>query len=149
MTNQSVLGITNLNHRSPAQWDQIEAAERELGRRLPEDYRSFLRESNGLEGFVGAEAYLILWSIQEIAQLNSGYATTEFAPGLVLIGTNGGNTGYGFIDNQSNVRYVQVSLIPMDDVNIVGNMLFDLVKYLQRCDSENKNYYQEKDMREF
>ena len=132
MNTPSFFDITGLSPRSAARWDQIEEAEHELGCQFPEDYRAFLKESNGVEGFVCSSAYLVLWPVQEIAQLNAAYATTEFAPGLVLLGTNGGNIGYGFTGSQANLRYVQVPLIGMDlDVmEPIGKTLIEMVKHM-------------------
>ncbi|HWR58154.1 MAG TPA: hypothetical protein VN328_04625 [Thermodesulfovibrionales bacterium] len=40
-----------IDPQAGADWADIEVAERDLGRTRPEDYRVFLRSSNGLEGF--------------------------------------------------------------------------------------------------
>lgn len=130
MSRHNLFEISDLTPRAGAERTQIETVERELGCNLPEDYRTFLRTSNGLEGFVSSEAYLILWPVQEIIFLNTAYATAEFAPGLVLIGTNGGDTGYGIIVSQTKFQYVRVPLIGMslDMIEPMGDTIVDLVK---------------------
>lgn len=79
-------------------------------------------------------AYLMLWSTKEIAPLNEAYATAEFAPGLVLIGTNGGDTAYGLLDSGDGRRsYVNVPLVGMslDAIELMGSSLLDFVASLQ------------------
>lgn len=104
MRSTGVLEVTGLSGRQAAELSEIDAAERELGVRLPEDYRAFLQQSDGLEGFAGPNAYLMLWSAKELLELNTAYSVAEFAPGLVLIGTDGGDTGYGFVEGPGTNR---------------------------------------------
>ena len=113
---------------------EIEAAERALGRPLPEDYRGFLRRSNGAEGFVGPDAYVMLWSTRELVELNEAYAVSEFAPGLVLVGTNGSDTGYGFIEMGGVPRYVRVPLIGLsvEAAEPIGQALGGLLARVRR-----------------
>lgn len=103
--------MAGLTRRPGASVAEIEVCERSLGRRLPDDYRALLRSSNGAEGFVAADVYVMLWSTGELVELNEAYAVSEFAPGLVLVGTNGGDTGYGFIEARGSAQYVRVPLI--------------------------------------
>jgi hypothetical protein len=66
-----------------------------------------------VEGPVGSDAYLALWSAAEIAPLNEGYAVGRFAPGLTLLGTDGGGEGYGFLVKEGAIEYVNVPLVGM------------------------------------
>jgi hypothetical protein len=75
------------------------------------DYAEVLKRYNGMEGFVGAAAYLILWTLDQILELNAAYNVREYAPGITLIGTDGGDTGFG-IDETSH-RYVAMPLVGM------------------------------------
>ena len=55
---------------------------------------------------------------EENRALNAAYAVREFAPNLVLIGTDGGDTGYGFAREATGrelVRAVEVPLIAPSD----------------------------------
>jgi hypothetical protein len=58
----------------------VDLLESRIGSTLPDDYREFLFEANGCQGPVG-DAYLQLWSVQEIVALNESYAVAEFVPG--------------------------------------------------------------------
>lgn len=82
-----------------------------LGRRVPDDYAEFLLRSNGLAGFVSAEQYVILWRAEELPDLNEAYAVREFLPHATLVGTDGGDTGYGY--DLETKRYLRVPLVGM------------------------------------
>ena len=64
--------------------------------KLPGDYIAFLGCSDGAEGPIGSAGYLSLWSAEEIPNLNRTAAVDEFAPGLMVFGTDGGDTAYAF-----------------------------------------------------
>jgi len=102
--------------------DAIAKAETQLAWAFPPDYREFLGEMNGGEGFVG-ENYLILWSANELEQFNREYEVQEYAPGLVLFGSDGGGEGYAFDTRSSPAPVVQVPFIGMElqYANPVGN----------------------------
>lgn len=85
-----------LKRRPPADEAAIEACERQLGFRFPADYREFLLEANGGEGFVAELAYLMLWPVEELPEDNEDYEVEEMAPGLVLFGSSGGGTFFAF-----------------------------------------------------
>jgi hypothetical protein len=84
-----------------------------LGFQPPEEYLEFLRYTNGAEGPIGDERYLVIWPVEEVAPLNEGYAVSEFAPGLFLFGGDGADTGYGFDTRVSGVPVVETPLIGM------------------------------------
>jgi hypothetical protein len=92
---------------------QLRAVEQSLGRSLPDEYKDILRASNGVEGSIGSGAYLVLWPADEIASLNKAAAVDRFAPGLTLIGGDGGGEGYGFISREGVIEYVNVPLVGM------------------------------------
>jgi hypothetical protein len=108
----SIFTLTGLAPRPGATIGDVEAAERDLGVRLPDDYRAFLRESDGIEGSSGPDGdYLMLWSAAELPTHNRGYQVSEFAPGLVLIGSNGGGDAFGFVRRDGKAVYVRLPFI--------------------------------------
>ena len=91
----------------------IEKAEADLNWRFPAAYKQLLEKTNGGEGFVG-ENYLILWSAEELAQFNREYQVQDYAPGLLLIGSDGGGEGFAFDTRQTPSPVVQVPFIGME-----------------------------------
>lgn len=118
-----------LAERPGATDEAIRAAEEELGRTFPEDLRALLRQSDGIEGFVSADRYIALWSARELVDLNAGYSVKEFAPGLVLIGSDGGGTGYGFMPADESIVYVRVPFdwLSIETIEVVGSSILDLL----------------------
>lgn len=126
------MGITEVAGLAPrpgTTLGEIEKAEQALGRHLPEDYRRFLSETNGLEGFVAPNMYLVLWSASELETLNTAYGVREFAPTLVLLGTNGGDTAYGFKAEAGGTFYIRVPLVGLSDGSAepFGASLIDMI----------------------
>jgi hypothetical protein len=88
------------------------AALAELGRPLPPDYLQFMERQNGGEGFIGRN-YLILWRIEELATFNREYEVEQYAPGIVLFGSDGGGEGYGFDVRTTAMPIVRIPFIGM------------------------------------
>lgn len=80
---------------------------------LPNDYKEFLRKANGGEGFIG-ENYLILWGVGELEQFNKEYQVLDYAPGLIMFGSDGGGEGFAFDARSNPSPIVQVPFIGMD-----------------------------------
>jgi hypothetical protein len=77
--------------RPPATETAIQALTANCDFTLPEEYLSFLRYSNGGEGFLCIEPwYFRLCSAEEVIAYNQGYNVEEFLPGWLAIGSNGG-----------------------------------------------------------
>jgi hypothetical protein len=75
------------------------------------DYAEFLSRYDGAEGFVRNGSYVVLWEEKEIPKLNAAYSVSEFAPDILLIGSNGSSTGFGI--DQKTGRYVSVDLLEL------------------------------------
>jgi hypothetical protein len=106
---KSMTGFTAL---PPVSAEALRAAERNIGKILPDDYKSFLLEQNGGDGFIG-DHYLILWSAEELAIFNKCYEVSKYAPGLLMFGSTGGDDGFGFDTRASPYRVMQVPFIGM------------------------------------
>lgn len=121
----------DLNKPPGADPVKLAALEAQVGARFPEDYLSFVQSTDGAEGPVG-EGYLSLWPIEEIALLNEQYEVAALVPGLVLFGTDGGNTGYA-VDTASNA-IVELPLIGMSPETLVqrGRTLRDLLEFISQ-----------------
>lgn len=95
---------------------------------IPAPYLEFLSRFDGAEGFVGAEQYLALWAASQVAELNVAYSVAKYLPGVVLIGTDGADTGFG-IDR--NGRFVAMPLVGMSAAGRV-DLGGDFESFLER-----------------
>lgn len=123
--------LTEFDLNEPTTLSIIREAEGQLGIIFPGSYTKFLLGSNGGEGSVG-ELYLVLWRIEDLYELNDAYGVNEFAPGLVIIGSDGGDTAY-CLDNRNKLNtFVSVPFVGMalDAIQHCGNNLFEFIKYL-------------------
>lgn len=82
--------------------------------KFPPDYVEFMLEANGGEGTVGERNYLRLWKIEELIQDNEENAAHDFASGLILIGSDGGGTAYGYDFRNEIPKLVEVDFIGLD-----------------------------------
>ena len=94
-----------------------ENIEKVNGVALPKKYIEFMREHNGGEGDIG-ETWLVLYSLEELQEVNDDYETEEFLPGRIIIGSNGGDELYG-IDNNGNYFNVPM-LMDENDIALLG-----------------------------
>ena len=114
--------------------DDLEANhfQEKTGIELPSDYIEFLKYANGGEGFIGENSYCMLWKLGELTELNSAYEAKEYAPGLLLFGSNGGGEAYAFDTEASPWRIVQVPFVGMsrDLIEVLAPNFNDFLKYL-------------------
>jgi hypothetical protein len=106
--------LEKFNCNSPVSDSEIKAFELKSSLNLPRDYVDFLKTANGGEGFVGEHSYLILWKLEQILEFNVAYEVHEYAPGLVLIGSDGGGEAFAFDTNVSPWPVVQIPFVGMD-----------------------------------
>ncbi len=94
---------------------------------VPSEYGDFLRAHNGAEGMVSPEQYVILWRAEQLEELNADYSVSEFLPGVLLIGTDGGDTAYG-IDDKG--QYVSVPIVGMgaSELRSLGSSLEEFLE---------------------
>jgi hypothetical protein len=105
--------LQTFNGRAGAADSSIVYAEQQLGSILPSEYKEFLRTTNGGEGFVG-ERYVILYPVEELASANKDYMVQEFAPGLVIFGSDGGGEAFGFDTRTPQRAVVMISFVGME-----------------------------------
>lgn len=61
---------------------------------LPSDYRNFMLQTNGGEGFIAEGGYLELTAIEDIIFLNLANELDVHMPEFLLIGSDGGGMAY-------------------------------------------------------
>jgi hypothetical protein len=81
--------LANFNGNLGASLEMVRSTETALALEFPIDYVSFLTATNGGEGMIG-DTYIMLWPVEELEELNAACEVKEFAPELLLIGSNGG-----------------------------------------------------------
>jgi hypothetical protein len=113
--------------------ETLKAAERALQVELPSDYNEFLRASNGGEGFLG-QNYIALWRVEELKERNDGYGVEQFAPGLILFGSDGGGEAYAFDTRANPWVVVQVPFIGMGDPSLTIALGRSFSEFLQNAE---------------
>ena len=115
----------------PASEEAVRAAASALGISLPVDYADFLRNHNGGEGFAGIHA-VVLFKAEELKPFNDAYEVNEYAPGLVLFGSNGGGEGYAFDTRDASMPVVRVPFIGMElrYADPIGKSFTDMLRQL-------------------
>jgi len=98
----------------PADSRDIDMAEQESGVRLPNEYVAFLKLRNGGEGFIGKDSYAIFWKVGDLRSMNSAYEVEAYAPGLLIVGSDGGGEAYAIDYADPALPIVAVPFVGMD-----------------------------------
>lgn len=88
---------------------------------FPPDYIEFMHQSDGAEGPIGNERYLVLWPTKDILELNEQYHVNDFAPHLLVFGSDGGGEAFAFDRRTKPATIVRVPFIGLDEAVIYGN----------------------------
>jgi hypothetical protein len=113
--------------RAGATDGRIAESERRLGFKFPAEYIKFLKHSNGGEGFIGGDAYLVLWPVEKLVEMNQSYEIEKDLPGLFIFGSDGAGEAYGFDMRTPKPSVVQVPFVGMDwDVALPVGGSFDV-----------------------
>lgn len=78
--------------------------------RFPTDYRSFLRQRNGLKGWFG-EVYLELYPVSGVVDSTELHDHQISHPGLVFIGGDGAGEALGFDFRKPQPPVVLINLV--------------------------------------
>jgi hypothetical protein len=123
--------LESASGRAPASAHAIADVEKELAVRLPDDYKEFLRVTDGYAGSIGEDGYIDLFATQQIVELQRGYEFDRDLPGFLLIGSNGGGEAFGFDKRTEPWNVVMVPFIGTEwKVSIVVGNTFN--KFLKR-----------------
>ena len=112
---------------------------------LPRAYLDFLRTRNGAEGPVGENGYVALYAAEDIQRMNDGYQVSRFAPGLLLIGSDGGGSAFA-IDTRPGdpeaMEYVEVPFIPLDvdEIEFRAESLTALLQHIADTEPSDIDY---------
>jgi hypothetical protein len=99
-----------------------------------QDYLDFIANHNGCSGPVGADGYLSLWPADEVVSRTEDLA--EFAPGLLLFASDGGNEAFAFDKRHARWPIVMVPMIGIshEDAIPVAATFTELVRRLAAGD---------------
>jgi hypothetical protein len=119
----------SLNSGAPS--ETIESFEQRFQIVFPGDYKHFLSTSNGASGFVG-ESYLLLWSLDDMEEINQLSNLEEYIPGLILFGSDGGGETYAFDTRQSRLSFVKFPSIGVNSENVefCGHTFYDFLAHI-------------------
>ena len=105
--------LAKVSGNAPVNASSLRKVESEIGLRLPQDYAEFLQQADGGEGFVG-NAYLILWRVGDLVEMNKAYQVAEYAPGLIVFGSDGGGEAFAFDTRTEAQPIVSVPFVGME-----------------------------------
>jgi len=100
-----------LDKNEPLTKEKFDKVIQSIDCRFPPGYLEFIRQHNGCEGGIPDGQWLVLWPVEELRHYNEMYGTSEFAPELLLIGSNGGAIAYG-IERKEGI-FVQTEYVRM------------------------------------
>lgn len=131
---EKLIGELELNPGAPQ--ELLMEVQFTLGVTFPDQYLLFMSKSNGAEGPLG-KGYLALWTAEELAPLNEGYAVSQFAPGLLLFGSSRGGMAYGFNTSLKQMPIVAVPFVGMSwaDAEPCGDTFVEFLEYVH-CGGE-------------
>lgn len=87
---------------------------------LPASYKELMRNNDGIEIVPDIESEascLLLWSAEQVAELNKLYETNEFIPDFLFIGSDGGGEGYAIKKGSENI--FQIPFVTMDEEDAI------------------------------
>ncbi|MBL6445035.1 SMI1/KNR4 family protein [Fulvivirga sp. 29W222] len=99
--------------------------------KLPSGYLEFMQASNGAD-ISFDNAYLLLWPLTDLIQLNQDYGAEEFAPGFFLIGSDGGEMAYAISKETSHIYTMPFIGMTDEDVTLVSSDFNGLLLELEK-----------------
>lgn len=124
--------LQQVTARDGASAESIEAVNKHYDNKLPDEYAQTLVYSNGFEGPLGDNEYIVVWRVEDIIEFNKDYCVSDRAPGLLLFGSDGSDTAYAFDLNLTDVPIVTVSFLSMSskDAIPVAQTFYGLLRQL-------------------
>jgi hypothetical protein len=100
---------------------------------LPDDYKNFMKNHNGGEGFIG-EQYLIIWKVSEILTYNHEYEVAKYAPGHLIFGSNGGGEAFAFNVFDGKIKILPFIGMSLEDSEYIAETFHDFIIRLSESD---------------
>lgn len=87
---------------------------------LPDAYLAQVREDDSAEGDLAVDpGWIAFWPAADVARHNAGYRVSEFLPGFLGFGSNGGGELLAFDTRAHPWRVCMIPFIPMDETEAV------------------------------
>jgi len=110
--------------------NEINNLEQLININFPEDYKHFVKWSNGGEGKI-KENNISLWKIENLKILNDEYQIQKYlGEKFIGIGTDGGGICYGYnlTGNQSKIFKCPLGDLDIDEITIVADSFEGFLK---------------------
>jgi hypothetical protein len=122
--------LNKLNRRSKPSEDLVQSLLNKIDFNIDPEYLTFVKTSNGGEGFLNAN-YLLLYEIEDLIALNPYYEDHDFCNQIFAIGSNGGNDLYAV--RKTNSEFITVPFLDMneEESKIMGANFNEFLNYLQ------------------
>ncbi|HEV3146394.1 MAG TPA: SMI1/KNR4 family protein [Gemmataceae bacterium] len=122
-----------LTKRPGASLDVLNEVLSRLNVTPPQDYVEFMLESNGAEGPMGKDGYLMLFPAEQLEPCNKPYGLGPNGPGLVIFGSDGSTT-YAFDIRDGHTGIVEVDSVSMDrgPIRLLGQSFQEFLETLSR-----------------
>jgi len=126
--------MSEMDFCNPLPEDAMKELEAELNVVFPTEYKALMKITNGAEGPLGENAYLSIWPLDEIAELNENYGVQKFTPGLVYFGSDGGDTAYAFDFRADPPAIVAIPFdsIEIEDAEKIADTPEEMILFLYR-----------------
>jgi len=118
-----------LTKKEPVSMEKVVGFQKNAGFELPLDYKEFLVLSNGAEGFVGENSYVMLWTLDELMEFNKAYQVPLYVPELFLFGSDGGGEAFAF-NKKDKMKIVKVPFVGMD-ISLAQSLGSTFIEFLE------------------
>jgi hypothetical protein len=105
------MDLSRLTLAPPAAPEVLEMIPEAFRPNFAPGYLDFMARHNGAEGYVGPSAYLILWSLERLPDLNEQYEVDRWASGLFIFGSNQWDTVYAFDFSDTPATIVETPFV--------------------------------------
>lgn len=130
---ESIMSLLDaMDFNEAADEDKIKNLEKNIGFTLPIHYKEFMLYSNGAEGELGENSYLVIWPIEDIVSLNEAYDVSKYTPNILYFGSDGGDMAYAFDTRSETVSIVEIPFdsIHIEDANLCAYDFYDFIRKL-------------------
>jgi hypothetical protein len=98
---------SRLKRQAPCSPEQLAEVQATLRVQFPEDYATFMSESDGAMGWVG-KAYVALWSLEQILEAQCELSVEEVLPEACPIGSDGGGEAYALDRRTTPAGFLEI-----------------------------------------